>query len=193
MIVAAICFLLIHSFVRHSRQPLRNEAYKTTVDFLLASAGYGLSYVLVSRVCDLIGADIPQAIMFVLAVVPGVFAILGSVWVLTGRDERAPGQRLSDAEAVAAVALFTRYRAVIQANGDALREGPGECAATHLINLCDEVINNHQKYPFDKLSRWMGFVQGVLASKGLISVEEERNYSRPLLHAIHKHKPPTFP
>lgn len=194
MIIALLCFLFIHSFVRHSRQPARgSEAYKSLIDFLLASAGYGLSYLLVSRICNIIAADVPQPIMMVLAVVPGVFCILGSVWVMTTRGEGGPDRMLSNAEAVAAVTLFSRYRAVIMDNREVLDGGPNECASDHLINLCNEVIEKHQKYPFDKLSRWMGFVQGVLASKGLVSVEEERNYSRPFLHAIHKRKPPTYP
>lgn len=102
---------------------------------------------------------------------------------------------LSDAEAIAAVTLFTRYRDLILSNADKL-DGDGcpvECTSSHLVNLCNEVINNHQMYPFDKLSRWMGFVQGILAREGLISVTEERDFSRPLLHAIHKRKPPTYP
>lgn len=194
MIVAALCFLFIHSFVRHSRQPAKgSEAYKSLIDFLLASAGYGLSFVLISRICTMIAADIPQPIMMVLAVVPAVFCILGSVWVMTKRGEGAPERMLSDAESIAAVTLFTRYRAIILENGSVLDGGPKECESQHLINLCNEVIENHQKYPFDKLSRWMGFVQGVLAFNGLVSVEEERDYSRPFLHAIHKRKPPTYP
>lgn len=194
MIVAIICFLFIHSFVRYSRQPAKgSEAHKALIDFLLASAGYGFSYILVSRVCLLIGADIPQPIMMVLAVVPGVFAILGSVWVISKQEDRVTGDLLSNAEAVAVLTLFKRYRAIILDNEDKLNGGVSECAAGHLVNLCTEVIDNHQKYPFDKLSRWMGFVQGVLAVNGLISVEDERNFSRPFLHAIHKRKPPTYP
>jgi hypothetical protein len=37
-------------------------------------------------------------------------------------------------------------------------------------------------WPEDKLSRWLGFVQGVMAAQGLITVAEEREASRPLFH-----------
>jgi hypothetical protein len=67
-----------------------------------------------------------------------------------------------------------------------------DCDPEHLIRLCNEVIENHQRYPFDKLCRWMGFVQGVLATQEIIQVEVEREFSRPLLHAIHDYVPPTF-
>lgn len=196
MIIALLCFLFIHSFVRHSRKPARgSEAYKSLIDFLLASAGYGFSYLLVSRLSTLIATDIPQPVMMVLAVVPGVFCIVGSVWVMTRRGEGGFDRMLTDAEALASVTLFTRYRDVILNNSSKLDvdDAPAECTSVHLLNLCNEVIINHQKYPFDKLSRWMGFVQGILAKDGLISVTEERDFSRPLLHAIHKRRPPTYP
>lgn len=193
MIIAILCFLFILSYVRHTRQPdAGGKGHKEVIDFLLAAAGYGLSFLFVDRICSLIGADFPAPVLLVLAVVPGVLCVLASVWTLTRRSGSHEA-RLSESEALAVVALFSRYRAVIMDHRDEMKGDIAECGSDHLIKLCDEVLANHQRYPFDKLSRWMGFVQGVLASQGLISVEEERNYSRPLLHAIHKRKPPTYP
>lgn len=33
-------------------------------------------------------------------------------------------------------------------------------------------------YPIDKLSRWLGFIQGCLVCKGLCDVDTERSYTR---------------
>lgn len=39
----------------------------------------------------------------------------------------------------------------------------------------------------------LGHVQGVLAAKGMISVDEERAFSRPLLHSLHAQPVASFP
>lgn len=39
--------------------------------------------------------------------------------------------------------------------------------------------------PEDKISRWIGFIQGVMSVKGYISVNEERDFSRPLFHSVY--------
>ncbi len=35
-------------------------------------------------------------------------------------------------------------------------------------------------------------VQGILAAVALVDVDEEREFSRPLLHAFHEIAPPSF-
>jgi hypothetical protein len=37
----------------------------------------------------------------------------------------------------------------------------------------------------DKLSRWVGFLQGVLVSRNFIRVEEERNFTRTIYKPIY--------
>lgn len=37
-------------------------------------------------------------------------------------------------------------------------------------------------WPTDKISRWIGFIQGVLASRGYLDVDAERDRTRPLFH-----------
>ena len=44
------------------------------------------------------------------------------------------------------------------------------------INFCESALTIKNS---DKLSRWVGFIQGVLYSENLIDIEEERNFSRP--------------
>ena len=58
--------------------------------------------------------------------------------------------------------------------------------------LLDEAIDNTESYPTDKLQRWLGFIQGVLSVTGVIDVDEERDYTRPILHSYHKNKPKSF-
>lgn len=92
---------------------------------------------------------------------------------------------LSDAELRSVEVLFGRYKALILENMALFTDLPGKCSGPHLVRLCAEALENAPKYPFDKLSRWLGFVQGVLAAIGLIDVDAEREFSRPYLHAIH--------
>lgn len=88
--------------------------------------------------------------------------------------------------------LFTRYHSLVITmwlEGDYKHT---KCSVHSLMTLCNEVINNGQKYPFDKLNRWLGFLQGVLASRGIIEVDIEREITRPLFHSLHTEVIPTF-
>lgn len=40
--------------------------------------------------------------------------------------------------------------------------------------------------PVDKISRWLGFIQGVLAVRGLLSVKDERDATRSIFHRAYK-------
>jgi len=55
------------------------------------------------------------------------------------------------------------------------------CHFNHLLWMCDEcmrTILTEERWTIDKYNRWLGFVQGVLASKGVIDVNEERDITR---------------
>lgn len=80
--------------------------------------------------------------------------------------------------------LFARYQSVARERSEDLAGLPARCRSEALIALCQEGIDNGGKYPFDKMSRWLGFAQGVLAAVGAIDVDEERDFTRPLLHAL---------
>lgn len=90
------------------------------------------------------------------------------------------------------VHLFTRYLSIIESSQTKFENNPVKCSHQHLVNLCNEAINNIEKYPTDKLQRWLGFTQGVLAVMQLIDVDEEREYTRPFLHSYHTSKPNSF-
>ena len=55
-----------------------------------------------------------------------------------------------------------------------------------LIILAEEGINNIMEYPLDKLSRWLGFIQGYIIFSGQSTVEIERDFSRPKFHNAYK-------
>lgn len=88
--------------------------------------------------------------------------------------------------------LFTRYKNLIEWNGHELAHLPIKCDGNSMSQLCTEAINNTSAYPFDKLCRWLGFVQGVLAVKCIIRVDEERDYTRPLFHGLSSEPVPSF-
>ena len=88
--------------------------------------------------------------------------------------------------------LFERYEALINIHSEKMQANSSECSALSLASLCAEAISNGMDYPFDKLNRWLGFIQGVLTMNSIITVADEREFTRPILHALHEHKIPTF-
>lgn len=52
--------------------------------------------------------------------------------------------------------------------------------------MCLKAIENIGTWPDDKTSRWLGFIQGVLYAEGKLSIDEERNLTRPLFHKAYK-------
>lgn len=41
-------------------------------------------------------------------------------------------------------------------------------------------------WPADKTGRWIGFIQGVLFAEGLLDINTERDFTRPLFHAYYR-------
>ena len=60
-----------------------------------------------------------------------------------------------------------------------------DTASKELIN---EAIKNSQTLPIDKLSRWLGYIQGVLIERKLTTIQEERDFSRPLFHKAYENE-----
>ena len=52
----------------------------------------------------------------------------------------------------------------------------------NLKELSIEAIDKINDYPIDKLSRWLGFVQGTVISKKYTTVVDERNNTRDILN-----------
>lgn len=49
-----------------------------------------------------------------------------------------------------------------------------------------ETIGRSTTIPIDKLGRWVGFIQGVLAANGILDVDKERKLSRPCFEAVYR-------
>lgn len=106
----------------------------------------------------------------------------------SGPDDRSP----SAAELSALKALFDRYRTVASNSVVNSEHLPKRCRTDHLIHLCESALICAMSLSANTLWQRMGFVQGVLAAQGDIDVDAERDFTRPLLHAIHEHAIPTF-
>lgn len=71
-----------------------------------------------------------------------------------------------------------------------VRDATKECFERYLLfrldegtlELCKTAIQKIETLPIDKLSRWLGYVQGVAIERGLSTVKNERDFSRPLFH-----------
>lgn len=86
--------------------------------------------------------------------------------------------------ALASIQLLQRYQRLLEPlpEFDGVVEG---CSREHLLWMCSAAIDHAGAWPVDKLSRWLGFIQGVLTVRGILSVADERALSRPLFHAAY--------
>ena len=88
---------------------------------------------------------------------------------------------LSDANA----RMFRRHLPIIEAaleRGDAAGADP-RLSLENLDWMC-RTASDPDAMAEDKSSRWLGFVQGCLAMRGLIDVDTERDVTRPLFHGV---------
>jgi len=88
------------------------------------------------------------------------------------------------------VLLFQRYIEVIESAEagtamDPFSEDP-RLSLKNLKWMCRVGIEQAKTMTVDKASRWLGFVQGCLASRRLLLVDEEREFTRPLFHEVYK-------
>jgi len=80
-------------------------------------------------------------------------------------------------------ALFARYGSILAEQEPDPSDTDPRLSLENLAWMCREAQAGLHELPLDKLSRWLGFVQGCLAMRGLIDVDEERDISRPMFHA----------
>lgn len=62
-----------------------------------------------------------------------------------------------------------------------------------IAGLLNEGIKQISILPIDKLSRWLGFIQGYVIFNNLTTVNIEREYSRPLFHKAYKQENTPIP
>jgi hypothetical protein len=58
---------------------------------------------------------------------------------------------------------------------------PPKTEHTHLTWMIGQLLSG--AVTGDKAHRWLGFIQGVLAARGFLNVDDERNRTRPYLSA----------
>lgn len=52
--------------------------------------------------------------------------------------------------------------------------------------MATQALDHVNLWPVDKTSRWIGFIQGVLATRGYLDVDAERDRTRPLFHKAYE-------
>ena len=80
--------------------------------------------------------------------------------------------------------LFARYQELIRQAGPQLAESVGAELASRTIGLCVYAQTHLHEIQEDKANRWLGFVQGVVISAGLATIDGERDFTRPLFHKL---------
>lgn len=82
--------------------------------------------------------------------------------------------------------MFRRYLRALKNTQNTFNEiGCAEMKRDHLIWMCEHVLKSN--LPLDKMNRWLGFVQAaIIVSMPQFSVNDERNFSRPLFHMAYK-------
>ncbi len=78
-------------------------------------------------------------------------------------------------------AILDRYRKMIESNADKL--GEGYFSASHLLSML-ETLRDDLEQSLSKKHRWLGFVQGVLCTSGLTTVDAERDFTRGLFNGV---------
>lgn len=57
-----------------------------------------------------------------------------------------------------------------------------ETGASHLLWMLSELQNDYSGMSETKRHRWLGYIQGVMVMKGLITVDDERTVTRPIFN-----------
>ena len=84
--------------------------------------------------------------------------------------------------------LFERYEDIIfeqmERGEDALKHDK-RLSLNNLQWMCLQGQISADTLPADKLSRWIGFVQGCLSMRSVFKADEERDFSRPIFHKVY--------
>ena len=60
----------------------------------------------------------------------------------------------------------------------------GPTSKDHLLWMIDQCLR--QEMSEDKISRWLGFIQGVMCARGWLDMEHERTITRTLFHDAYR-------
>lgn len=75
-------------------------------------------------------------------------------------------------------AAFARAAKIMAETDEVGRRGSAKIRFAHLIKMCEIGAANAGTWPADKTGRWLGYVQGCLAVRGLLDVDAERDLTR---------------
>lgn len=78
------------------------------------------------------------------------------------------------------------YLDLIEAETSDPFKGDPRLSLENLAWLCREIISRGPELPIDKPSRWLGFIQGCLAMRGIVDVDAERSSTRPKFHRAYQ-------
>ena len=106
------------------------------------------------------------------------------VWLQNLKDN---AEVLKDADKTIPCELLEKYKkdciSLLPPNSVlSIEQKPGdETNPIHLIWMLQQIKDNTEMSQ-TKRHRWLGYIQGVLVMKGVFSVEEEREYTRPIFN-----------
>lgn len=83
-------------------------------------------------------------------------------------------------------ALLARYDGILAMHGATPSASVEGLDDAHLRWMCQTALKELSCWPDDKASRWLGFIQGVMACRGYLTVAGEREHSRPIFHAAYQ-------
>jgi hypothetical protein len=78
--------------------------------------------------------------------------------------------------------IFRIYQTLLEDEKTVLKYP--EYTKEYLLNFCKKALE--EKMTVDKLSRWLGFIQGVLIMNGVLEQEQERTRTRGIFQEIYK-------
>ena len=80
------------------------------------------------------------------------------------------------------IKLSYRYEKMIK-NENWLAASP-KTTKEHILKMLK--VLREEDMSIDKSSRFLGFIQGVLCAHGILDVDKERDYTRPLFQEVYK-------
>lgn len=85
--------------------------------------------------------------------------------------------------------LLDRYTHLLKKLGAVAQADKDGTTTNHLMWMCQTA---RREWPADKLSRWLGYIQGVLAARGLVDVAAERSTACKLVFAVYRADKSTY-
>jgi len=88
--------------------------------------------------------------------------------------------------------LIKRYKKIMEDNSPEMfldyneKTDPIQDPVDRIYKMLCVLEKNIKKFPPDKTSRWIGYIQYYLIDKGVTTIDVERNVSRPYFHEAYR-------